>query len=91
MRIEYKFCPNLTIIDTPGACNSVFKSLYSGTPPHSCMAAIAGNELRPIHCSHMLAPLPPLQASSPPRPASATPRCRTAPSRCEQSSSVRTV
>lgn len=20
MRIEYKFCPNLTIIDTPGEC-----------------------------------------------------------------------
>jgi hypothetical protein len=25
VKIEYKFCPNLTIIDTPGACE-----------PHTC-------------------------------------------------------
>lgn len=81
MRIEYKFCPNLTIIDTPGeravlngrkVCVLLPCSVQAGTSLMLCHQAMPD----------ALLGLSQLQASSPRPPASATHRCRTAPSRC---------
>lgn len=83
MRIEYKYCPNLTIIDTPGVrgwCGSGWNRRRTGAKRACCAQRTAA------YCScsppdSLAARLVPVQVSSPLRPASVTPRCRTAPSR----------
>lgn len=83
VRIEYKFCPNLTIIDTPGGHRG------GGCGP-TCLLLPAARCCQPIGALTVVAfrahrmPLcrapacAPMQASSPLHPASATARCRTA-------------
>ncbi len=39
VKIEYKYCPNLTIIDTPGAyvCYTAYQTIRSALQPHSML------------------------------------------------------
>jgi hypothetical protein len=72
VKIEYKYCPNLTIIDTPGNITRSYAFLSVHAQP--------GIDLYGTKSFNALC-APPLQVSSLLPPASATPPFRTAPVR----------